>query len=127
VDTITDKLLRKSDRAGNRTRDLYICSQELCPLDHRSAQCAVYQGRDIDRRTDVGFEVLTAVGTSLRTGVLLGLVFRPEMEATSCSETSVHSQLNTRLYIPEDGTLYQILECLAVIGSVLVRGTEQKI
>jgi hypothetical protein len=28
-------LLRKSGRAGNRTRDLWICSQKLWSLDHR--------------------------------------------------------------------------------------------
>ena len=28
-------LLRKSGSAGNRTRDLCICSQKLWPLDHR--------------------------------------------------------------------------------------------
>jgi hypothetical protein len=28
-------LLRKYGSAGNRTRDLWICSQELWPLDHR--------------------------------------------------------------------------------------------
>jgi hypothetical protein len=31
-------LLRKSGSAGNRTRDLWICSQELWPLDHRGGQ-----------------------------------------------------------------------------------------
>jgi hypothetical protein len=36
VDPVPDPLLlRKSDSAGNRTRDLWICSQELWPLDHR--------------------------------------------------------------------------------------------
>jgi hypothetical protein len=36
VDPIPDPiLLRKSGSAGNRTRDLWICSQELWPLDHR--------------------------------------------------------------------------------------------
>jgi hypothetical protein len=35
VDTTQDPLLlRKSGNAGNRTRDLYICSQEHWPLDH---------------------------------------------------------------------------------------------
>jgi hypothetical protein len=29
-------LLRKSGSAGNRTRDLWICSQELWPLDHKN-------------------------------------------------------------------------------------------
>jgi hypothetical protein len=29
-------LLRKSGRAGNQTWDLWICSQKLWPLDHRS-------------------------------------------------------------------------------------------
>jgi hypothetical protein len=28
-------LHRKSGSAGNRTRDLRLCGQELCPLDHR--------------------------------------------------------------------------------------------
>jgi hypothetical protein len=36
VDTVPDPLfLGKSSRAGNRTRDLRICSQKLWPLDHR--------------------------------------------------------------------------------------------
>jgi hypothetical protein len=40
VDPVTDPLLpRKSGTAGNRTRDIWICSQELWPLDHRGGQC----------------------------------------------------------------------------------------
>jgi hypothetical protein len=36
MDPVPDPLLlRKSDSARNRTRDLWICSQELCPLGHR--------------------------------------------------------------------------------------------
>ena len=36
MDPVPDPLLhRKSGSAGNRTRDLCICSQKLCPLDHR--------------------------------------------------------------------------------------------
>jgi hypothetical protein len=36
VDPVPDPLLlRKSGSAGNQTRDLRICSQELSPLDHR--------------------------------------------------------------------------------------------
>jgi hypothetical protein len=36
VDPVSDPLLlRKSGRVGNRTRDLWICSQKLWPLDHR--------------------------------------------------------------------------------------------
>jgi hypothetical protein len=36
VDPVPDPLLlRKSGSAGNRTRDLRICSQKLWPLDHR--------------------------------------------------------------------------------------------
>ena len=31
--------LRKSGSAGNRTRDLCICSQKLWPLDHRGGLC----------------------------------------------------------------------------------------
>jgi hypothetical protein len=37
VDPVPD-LLRKSGSAGNRTRDLWICSQELWSLDHRGGQ-----------------------------------------------------------------------------------------
>jgi hypothetical protein len=36
VDPVLDPLLlRKSGNAGNQTWDLWICSQELGPLDHR--------------------------------------------------------------------------------------------
>jgi hypothetical protein len=36
VDRVPDPLLlRKSDSAGNRARDLWICGQEILPLDHR--------------------------------------------------------------------------------------------
>jgi hypothetical protein len=31
-------LLRKSGRVGNRTRDLWICSHKLWPLDHRGGK-----------------------------------------------------------------------------------------
>jgi hypothetical protein len=31
-------LLRKSDSAGNRIRDLWVCSQEFWPLGHRGEQ-----------------------------------------------------------------------------------------
>jgi hypothetical protein len=35
VDLVPDPLLlRKCGSAGNRTRDLWICKQEVCPLDH---------------------------------------------------------------------------------------------
>jgi hypothetical protein len=37
VDPVPDSLLlRKSGRAGNQTRDLWICNQKLWPLDHIS-------------------------------------------------------------------------------------------
>jgi hypothetical protein len=40
VDPIPDPLLlRKSGSSGNRTRDLWLCSQELWPQDHRGGQC----------------------------------------------------------------------------------------
>jgi hypothetical protein len=39
VDPVPDSLLlRKSGSAGNRTRDLWIYSQKLWPLDHRGGQ-----------------------------------------------------------------------------------------
>jgi len=39
VDPVPDPLLlRKSGSAGDRTRDLCICSQKLWPLDHRGGQ-----------------------------------------------------------------------------------------
>jgi hypothetical protein len=39
VDPVPDPLHpRKSGSPGNRTRDLYICSQKLWPLDHRGGQ-----------------------------------------------------------------------------------------
>jgi hypothetical protein len=38
-------LLRKSGSAGNRTRDLWVCSQQLWLLDHRGGQI----GNDLER------------------------------------------------------------------------------
>jgi hypothetical protein len=39
VDPVPDALLlRKPGSAGNGTRDLWICSQKLWPLDHRGGQ-----------------------------------------------------------------------------------------
>jgi hypothetical protein len=35
-------LLRKSGSAVNRTRDLWICSQELWPLDHRGGPLIIF-------------------------------------------------------------------------------------
>jgi len=46
VDPVPDPLLlRKSGSAGDRTRDLCICSQKLWPLDHRGGHCLnnIYQ------------------------------------------------------------------------------------
>jgi hypothetical protein len=39
MDPVSDPLLlRKSGSAGNRTRDFWVCSQELLELDQRSCQ-----------------------------------------------------------------------------------------
>jgi hypothetical protein len=39
VDPVPDPLLlRKAGSAGNRTRDLWVCNQELWTLDHRGCQ-----------------------------------------------------------------------------------------
>jgi hypothetical protein len=46
VDPVPDPLLlRKSGSAGDRTRDLCICSQKLCPLDHRGGLLVVKKGK----------------------------------------------------------------------------------
>jgi hypothetical protein len=46
VDPIPDPLLlRKSGSGGNRNRDLWICNQELWPLDHRGGP--IYMKQDI--------------------------------------------------------------------------------
>jgi len=43
VDPVPDPLLlRKSGSAGDRTRDLCICSQKLWPLDHRGGRIVVH-------------------------------------------------------------------------------------
>jgi len=42
VDPVPDPLLlRKSGSAGDRTRDLCICSQKLWPLDHRGGHSSI--------------------------------------------------------------------------------------
>ena len=48
VHPVPDPLpLRKSGSAGNRTRDLCICSQKLWPLDHRGGMMAHYISKNI--------------------------------------------------------------------------------
>jgi hypothetical protein len=43
VDPVPDPLLlRISGSAWNRTRDLWICSEELWPLDHRHVTIIMY-------------------------------------------------------------------------------------
>jgi hypothetical protein len=55
VEPVPDQpLLRKSDKAGNRTRDLWICSQELWPLDSRG-------GQREDKYYNARFEISAAV------------------------------------------------------------------
>jgi hypothetical protein len=41
VDPVPDLLLFKSGSAGNRTRDLWVCSQEIWPIDHRGCSAVV--------------------------------------------------------------------------------------
>jgi hypothetical protein len=44
VDPVPDPLLlRKSGSTGNRTRDLWVCSQEVWLLDHRGGQIMIYK------------------------------------------------------------------------------------
>jgi hypothetical protein len=48
VDHVPDPLLlRKSCRAGNWTRDLWICSQEIWPLAHRGGRFTRYSFHNI--------------------------------------------------------------------------------
>jgi hypothetical protein len=48
VDTIPDPLLlRKPGSAGNRTRDLWICRQELWPLHHGGGRSGRYGDKNI--------------------------------------------------------------------------------
>jgi hypothetical protein len=50
VDPVQDPLLlRISGSAENRTRDLWICSQELWPLDHRGDRVALFYKRKINQ------------------------------------------------------------------------------
>jgi hypothetical protein len=66
VDYIPDPmLLRKSCGAGNRTRDLYVCSQELWPLDHRGAQYAGYTAQIVEIWNAFKFLVGKAEGKKL--------------------------------------------------------------
>jgi len=50
VDPVPDPLLlRKSGSAGNRTRDLCICSQKFWPLDHRGGLFLYQTSRKSDK------------------------------------------------------------------------------
>jgi hypothetical protein len=58
VDLVPDlRFLRKCGSPGNRTRDLWICSQKLWPLDHRGGSSKISSeingGRQPCRHTDL--------------------------------------------------------------------------
>jgi hypothetical protein len=51
VDPLPDPLLgRESGSAGNRTRDLWVCTQEVWPLDHRGGLDVPTAQEDVTRR-----------------------------------------------------------------------------
>jgi hypothetical protein len=57
VDPVPDPLLLKeSGSGGNRTRDLWVCSQELWPLDHRSGPDC--KGRGLENKTEWSLKFL---------------------------------------------------------------------
>jgi hypothetical protein len=52
VDPVPDPLLlRKFSSAGNQTRDICVCSQELWPLDHRGGPLQLIQNHKMARDT----------------------------------------------------------------------------
>jgi hypothetical protein len=66
VDPVPDPLLpRKSTRAGNPTRDLWICSQELWSLDHRGGPVSPHNKERIITTVSLMTRVLEVSGSSL--------------------------------------------------------------
>jgi hypothetical protein len=95
-------LLRKSGNAGNWTWDLWICSQELWPLDHRGGPLAP------------NLPILIRIA-------LLAVCFMPvfwltnvsnlRMEAIRFTETSIGFHQTTLHCIPELVTLHIYVVC----------------
>jgi len=72
VDPVPDPLLlRKSGSAGDRTRDLCICSQKLWPLDHRGG---------LTRRNTSAFSHCRSSGTCFIFYFILFYFFFAEMD-----------------------------------------------
>jgi len=81
VDPVPDPLLlRKSGSAGDRTRDLCICSQKLWPLDHRGGLTIFYTR---------GKSTLLGVRTPNRPP--LNQYAIPAVHSVSCSLLSLYS------------------------------------
>jgi hypothetical protein len=60
VDISVPLLLIRTGRAGNRSRDLWICSQKLWPLDHRGSLIIII--------TIIIWSCVTATGVNLDSG-----------------------------------------------------------
>jgi hypothetical protein len=79
VDPIPDPLLlRKSGSAGNRTRDLWVCSQEVWILDH---SCSPINPIEIDNEqvnqiwgADALTEVLIMSDNIIPSGIIISLI-----------------------------------------------------
>jgi hypothetical protein len=64
----THRYSEKSGTAGNRTRDLWFCSQDLRQLDHKEG---LRKGAMIQTRGSLGFFSVSAVGTNRKWRAIL--------------------------------------------------------
>jgi hypothetical protein len=64
-------LLRRSGSAGNRTQGLWICSQELCPLDHRGGHWIGLYGKNNILQKTMNTENLVSIHLPVQYRIIL--------------------------------------------------------
>jgi hypothetical protein len=86
VDPVPDRLfLRKSGSAGNRTRDLWMCSQELWPLDHWGVQAIFFA------RMAFSFWYLYTLSCPISRFLKIGLHIAVPLIKMLCIKCKLHS------------------------------------
>jgi hypothetical protein len=122
VDPVPDPLLlRKSGSAGNRTRDLWVCNQEVWPLEHKGGLYPSTEMQDVFRNNSANIPVPSDTFPPHRVRVQNGGV------TASCSLTSqLTLSLNCLVTAKSAYARYHVTPVFLTVfspGAPKVRGT----
>jgi hypothetical protein len=119
VDPVPDPLLlRKFGSAGNRTRDLWTCGQELWPLGHRDGRHYCLRCFESSCGTDSKSEPLYSCGYSLHHGLFLKVLLHCLIEKKNRGNLRIileYPCLGSELSWPSSE---EMVYCWILLGSI---------